>query len=407
MLYLVASGLDVNTGETKLKPAQIYTRTGLWTGSMYSWGDWNNITDDDADISALQAKVNTHEEAITQINTDMKQMDDNILRHGEEIEDLQNEIATKQQELTLTVLDNGNIRIGNLQGQTKDFMPATPSGDPMHYAYELLGGTYSRNAVYNNGADVIKKTLWASLVDDADYNAKWGLNLIPDDATFVKTLKYNGVDREVWEFNNPLLSNRKVWAVAEYASDGTKIWDDKVYVSRGGMWSLASLGDLTNADMRKILLSPYATTSLGSCGADMGRVVCKNGSISNIKLPQYFLDGQKSEVCMFGYMPSTSADNISLPCKAFVPYAYIVISHNISAKTMQYCRMTCEKSVALNIPKISAKSIIFMLNKISSTVTITFPSALYDRLMDTSTTLGAELVALLESKSNITFARGE
>lgn len=44
MLYLVASGLDVNTGETKLKPAQIYTRTGLWTGTMYSWGDWNNIT---------------------------------------------------------------------------------------------------------------------------------------------------------------------------------------------------------------------------------------------------------------------------------------------------------------------------------------------------------------------------
>jgi hypothetical protein len=43
----------------------------------------------------------------------------------------------------------------------------------------------------------------------------------------------------------------------------------------------------------------------------------------------------------------------------------------------------------------------------TTAITLTFPSALYDRLMDTSTTLGAELVELLESMSNITFARGE
>lgn len=37
--------------------------------------------------------------------------------------------------LTLTTKPNGNIEIGNLAGQTKEFMPATPSGDPMHYQY--------------------------------------------------------------------------------------------------------------------------------------------------------------------------------------------------------------------------------------------------------------------------------
>lgn len=59
-----------------------------------------------------------------------------------------------QEELTLTTKPNGNIVIGNLvidniAGQSKEFMPATPSGDPMHYMYEAVG------AVYNDtGADI-------------------------------------------------------------------------------------------------------------------------------------------------------------------------------------------------------------------------------------------------------------
>lgn len=42
--------------------------------------------------------------------------------------------------LTLTTKPNGNIEIGNLAGQTKEFMPATPSGDPMHYVYLKVYG---------------------------------------------------------------------------------------------------------------------------------------------------------------------------------------------------------------------------------------------------------------------------
>lgn len=57
-------------------------------------------------------------------------------------------LKSKQDTLTLTTKANGNIVIGNLAGQSKEFMPATPSGDPMHYAYEAVG------AVYNDtGAD--------------------------------------------------------------------------------------------------------------------------------------------------------------------------------------------------------------------------------------------------------------
>ena len=60
-------------------------------------------------------------------------------------------VGAKQDTLTLTVKDNGNIVLSNIQGQSKEFMPATPSGDPMHYAYEAAG------AVWNGtGTDIVK-----------------------------------------------------------------------------------------------------------------------------------------------------------------------------------------------------------------------------------------------------------
>ena len=57
-------------------------------------------------------------------------------------------IEGKQDTLTLTVKDNGNIVLGNIAGQTKEFMPATPSGDPMHYAYVTAGATWNASTGY-------------------------------------------------------------------------------------------------------------------------------------------------------------------------------------------------------------------------------------------------------------------
>lgn len=53
-----------------------------------------------------------------------------------------------QEALTLATKPNGNIVIGNLAGQSKEFMPATPSGDPMHYAYEAEGAVWNANTGY-------------------------------------------------------------------------------------------------------------------------------------------------------------------------------------------------------------------------------------------------------------------
>lgn len=62
--------------------------------------------------------------------------------------DAKTAVATKQDTLTLTVKDNGNIVIGNIQGQTKEFMPATPSGDPNHYMYEKCGAVWNGDTGY-------------------------------------------------------------------------------------------------------------------------------------------------------------------------------------------------------------------------------------------------------------------
>ena len=51
-------------------------------------------------------------------------------------------------------------------------MPATPSGDPMHYAYVAAGAEYN-----DTGADIVKTTPWADMIDD-DYTGDYGKTVI-------------------------------------------------------------------------------------------------------------------------------------------------------------------------------------------------------------------------------------
>ena len=83
-------------------------------------------------------------------------------------------VGAKQDTLQLTVKDNGNIVLANLQGQSKEFMPATPSGDPMHYAYVAAG------AVWNGtGEDItrIGRMTGDTIVHKAGF---WYLNELGD-----------------------------------------------------------------------------------------------------------------------------------------------------------------------------------------------------------------------------------
>lgn len=91
------------------------------------------------------------------------------------------DIKTKQDTLTLTTKPNGNIVIGNLAGQSKEFMPATPSGDPMHYVYlSYYGVSYNEQTnLYTVGyltdltADDMRKSfaMYGGGVMSAAYNS--------------------------------------------------------------------------------------------------------------------------------------------------------------------------------------------------------------------------------------------
>ena len=86
---------------------------------------------------------------------------------------LANEINGKQEALTLTVKDNGNIVLANIQGQSKEFMPATPSGDPMHYVYVAAGAEYN-----DTGADIVKTGMYGdTIIHKSGY---WYLNELGD-----------------------------------------------------------------------------------------------------------------------------------------------------------------------------------------------------------------------------------
>ena len=91
---------------------------------------------------------------------------------ADKVTDLAEEVDGKQDALTLTVKDNGNIVIANIQGQSKEFIPATPSGDPMHYAYVTAGAEYN-----DTGADIVKTTPWADMLDD-DYTGDYGKTVV-------------------------------------------------------------------------------------------------------------------------------------------------------------------------------------------------------------------------------------
>ena len=65
-------------------------------------------------------------------------------------------------------------QLSNIRSQSKEFMPATPSGDPMHYAYEAAG------AIWNGtGKDInrIGRMTGDTIVHKSGY---WYLNELGD-----------------------------------------------------------------------------------------------------------------------------------------------------------------------------------------------------------------------------------
>lgn len=283
------------------------------------------------------------------------------------------ELAIKQDALTLTVKDNGNIVIANIQGQSKEFMPATPSGDPMHYAYEAAG------AVWNGtGVDIVKTAPWADMVDD--------------DA-------------------------------------------DKVVTHKAGYWYVNGLGDITNEQMRVIFIE--TNNFLASIQYSGEGYYSQGNFRVNLPIPAYkitlgrlrvaYIDGFRAVLNAEAIViPEYRSSGVAYPNYCFRPtniqtmfygnYALKFISGLINlnicsnvSDAFKHCnelRIVKLYAIKLNInisdsPKLTSKSILYMIQNEAATsaITITLHADAYARAM-----ANADIVAALQAHPNVSLA---
>lgn len=289
-----------------------------------------------------------------------------------EFEDLAEKVNGKQDALTLTVKDNGNIVIGNIQGQTKEFMPATPSGDPMHYAYVAAGAEYN-----DTGADIVKTTPWTDLADD-----------------------------DV----------------------------DKTVVHKAGYWYLNGLGDITNEQMRFIYIKTYnvrlSGLSLNTADTSLTAFLRNNKTCrtnfafidsqwTNVILSYYkFCRTFQDSFCEVVIVGDTGAGVMVGNDNYFAFYSPIIkhiegvlrlgpnykdFSLGLFSTGLETVRIV---QLASNLKmdtcsNLTSKSILYMINNEAATsaITITLHADAYARAM-----ANADILAALETHTNVSLA---
>ena len=143
---------------------------------------------------------------------------------GAQIDALPEQIKEKQDTITLEILREdvnrlGTIyRLGNIGGQTIDVMPATPSGDPMHYIYE------SEGAIYNDTLRTVERTApWGGVISHRA--GHWYLNGLGDIT--------NEQMRKIYSFGHSTLADSALAAGGLNASYAANI---RTNLSRVGMY---------------------------------------------------------------------------------------------------------------------------------------------------------------------------
>lgn len=277
--------------------------------------------------------------------------------------ELQTQINSKQEALTLTVKDNGNIVLANIQGQSKEFMPATPSGDPMHYAYVAAGAEYN-----DTGADIVKTTPWADMVDD-DYTGNYG----------------------------------------------------KTVVHKAGYWYLNGLGNLNNIDMDLIYAHYSIYNSLGyGIGLLSGSKIKTlfnpmNGQILSRVLERIDSFSKNSNIMVIPYQlrPKSMVYGFNA-ARTLIALTQKFDATNTNSfnkcfdlcVSLMYIKIT---NLSINISfsdslKLSVKSVLYMINKETapSSITITLHADVYNRCM-----ANADILAALQVHTNISLASAQ
>ena len=271
--------------------------------------------------------------------------------------ELQTQINGKQEALTLTVKDNGNIVLANIQGQSKEFMPATPSGDPMHYAYVAAGAEYN-----DTGADIVKTTPWADMIDD-DYDGDYG----------------------------------------------------KTVIHKAGYWYLNGLGDISNDEIRKIYQATSNFPSSNNLKAYFSWVNFRTNFKGLRPLSGWAIltctgiaDGSNDFIILdLSNLKSVYIDDINGINKIkhilgnsffFTTAQKLDLAFNLI--TVRFNKLS--KNIYIGKSSVlSVKSVLYMINKEAATspITITLHADVYNRCM-----VNADILAALEAHPNVSLA---
>lgn len=316
-------------------------------------------------------------------------------------------LNNKQETLTLSVKDNGNIVIGNLQGQTKEFMPATPSGDPMHYAYVSAGAEYNATNDY-----ILKDAPWKDMVDTIENKATWGLDVV--DASRVKQMTIGGV---VYNYATENRTSPEGGTYLRYflvgQSNGVWVEDETKVLHVPGCWYLNGLGDITNAEMRRIIENKFiacvwekgralqsikARTLLHPYTLDYTDGIGNIGNLYGVKIESFTLSSNTFKIASLEYCIPTSSivgNHANLKYIACVKNLTSITHNNV--RVLPINRLS--SSVTISSPVISKESIRQnILNATpSSAITITLHANAYARIVD-----DADIVAALEAKPLVT-----
>lgn len=250
---------------------------------------------------------------------------------------------------SINVLDNGNIKV-TINGVSKDFMPATPSGDPMHHYYESLG------AQWNDGED---KTLQIPIYGK-DFN----------------TTDYFPV------------------------------------VHKSKRWYFNLLGDITNEQMANIVSYPRTISGDNSYSGCNARSVIYDGSgsASSASFVGFCSSSKIETLYTYKMMYPNSKSGIlfgNTTCKYilgnpsnnsyYVGYHGILCTKDYAAGLMEIrIRSLRNRAIFSGSPNLSKTSILFMVNEADPTtaITITLHATAYARVANDE-----EVIAALDAKN--------
>lgn len=305
----------------------------------------------------------------------------------------------------IELLSNGNLKL-TLKGITKEFMPATPSGDPMHYAYEVAG------AEYNGTTDfIVKDAPWKDMVDTIEDKAKWGFDVV--DASQVKQMTINGNTYNYVQTTrqSPQGTTEPRYFLVGQASDGTWVEDETKVLHLPGHWYLNGLGDITGKEMKRVWEAPHNARYENAYVQLKNRTIflIGNGNGAPCNYTNFIRDS-KIETIVFEQSLYPTSDSVNPFFNIYVKYIYCITNNqyiygyaNIKQESTKPIPLRVLPLYKLNkncylgqMRSFSKPSLLYIINNAVPTtpITITLHADRYAQLSEDT-----DIIAALEAKN--------